>query len=172
MHYLAAGHWDKRHINIISTSQHWHCTIPILLLHPIWSMLLTMTHGSLWFTSVHSISSAFVNFLPNKHTCHTNFVWEMRRGVSRQNCEWRNSPPPFSCWAKCLFPGTDRNPRRQSEEFYHFYRGRSSSQKALETVGQSWRQQQHCLLPHFPFLVSRVRDRINRHNNSLDDFSS
>jgi hypothetical protein len=30
-------------------------------------------------------------------------VWEMRRvGVSRQNCEW-GIPPPFLCWAKCLF---------------------------------------------------------------------
>jgi len=45
------------------------------------------------------------------------------------------SPPPFLCWAKCLFPGTDRSLRRCSEKLYHLLQEGLSSQKALKTVG-------------------------------------
>ena len=57
---------------------------------------------------------------------------------------------------KCPFPGTDRILRRHSEKTYHSFQGGDSSQKALETVGQSWWQQQHCLLPQCHLFASCI----------------
>ncbi len=66
-----------------------------------------------------------------------SIVWEMRRGVNRQICEWGISPPLFVLGQMPL-SGMDRSPRRHFENFAAFFSGWFSSQKALKTLGQSW----------------------------------
>jgi hypothetical protein len=55
------------------------------------------------------------------HVFLAKLVWEMRRGVSRQNCEW--GIYPHFCVGPNAFRGMGKSPKRHSENFTAFFQG-------------------------------------------------
>jgi hypothetical protein len=98
---------------------------------------------------------------------HISFVWELRRGWSRRNCEWAVGDEPFSPlffhWAFSPFPRW----MGVWEGIRTFCKG--GFPPPAKKVFGGWEQQQQCLPSQFLFLASLIPDRIDRRD---DDSSS
>ena len=70
------------------------------------------------------------------------------------------------------YPGMGRGLRRHSEKRYRLFQGGFSPECFPNCGDRAGDSKKHCLLPQFPILASRIPNRIDHRDNSLEDSSS